>query len=948
MLLLLSMGAPVFAMKAHALDASKKLSQYAHTAWRLQECAFQGEPQGITQTADGYIWIGTSSALVRFDGAQFTSTDETSFHAPVISLMGSRDGSLWIGTTSGLTRFKDGMFHAYPGMGRVNAIVEDNNGAIWMGRSRIVNGEGPICRVNSDALSCYGDANQIDVPWVTSMAKDKNGNLLIGSRGLFRWQKAGFISLGLRDHRKYSSPSAQVVQVVAGRDDLWAGTDGTSSFRGLKHYKNGVWQTYSTRGFRGDSLSINSLLLDHDGCLWIGTLNQGIYRIHNGRAEHFSRADGMSSDTVNSSFEEHEHEVWIATSKAVDRFRDLPVTTFSTKEGLISDTAQSVVAAQDGSIWVGTQNGLNRIKNGKITRLTRQNGFPGTQVNLPPRRPHRTLVGRRRFHDHDLRYGRFSKVNNADGNPIGVVGRLLEDAQNRIWVITAGSPTHLFRILDGKSIQKVILYGETDPLSFVRSSSRGGVWIAFRNGDLVEYDNKDNVISRLHRPTYTTRQLFLDLSSQPVAVTKMGLVRVTSSGFEVLNSSNGLACDDFFSALTDKDGDLWIDSKCGVVAIPRSEYEKWVKYPDRKVRSRLFDVSDGVVPGWPPFTPVASLALDGRLWLAQYLFVQVIDPSHLSTNGVVPPVHIQRLIADSRCFSPDQPLKLPRLTRDLEIDYTALSFVVPQKVHFRYKLDGWDKDWRDVGTRRQAFYTNLNPGKYVFRVIACNSDGVWNESGAVLQFYLPPAFNQTNWFKAACGIFVLAILWSVYRVRLYQATTRAQQRVSDRLSERERIARELHDTLLQGLNGLALHFQMATDLVGKNEPARPLLDNALQQSDRVIVEGRERVMNLRNSSIEDLAEAFSVAGEEYTKLISCGYRVVVHGEVRDLHRSCVMKHTVLAKKRSQTLFDMRMQARSKRNYFTGLARSVLFFETTVAVLMRAFLWLADGRGIGGS
>jgi signal transduction histidine kinase len=254
-------------------------------------------------------------------------------------------------------------------------------------------------------------------------------------------------------------------------------------------------------------------------------------------------------------------------------------------------------------------------------------------------------------------------------------------------------------------------------------------------------------------------------------------------------------------------------------------------------------------------------------------------------NELPPNVVVERVAANGVNYAILHDLKLPPHVRNLEIDYTALSFVVPQKVRFRYKLEGHDNEWQDSQGRRQAFYTDLTPGNYTFHVIASNNDGVWNETGAALSLSVSPALDQTAWFRGLCILAMAGILWTLYWLRLKQATTRMHQRLEARLEERERIAHELHDTFFQGIQGLLLRFHTATSQLPKEEPARKILEKTLKESDQVMLEGRELVLDLRGTVSEptDLPAAFADFGDRIRKGGSCDFKVVVNGTVRPLH-----------------------------------------------------------------
>jgi signal transduction histidine kinase len=263
-----------------------------------------------------------------------------------------------------------------------------------------------------------------------------------------------------------------------------------------------------------------------------------------------------------------------------------------------------------------------------------------------------------------------------------------------------------------------------------------------------------------------------------------------------------------------------------------------------------------------------------------------IDPNHLATNSVPPPVQITALLASGREYSVLQPaIELPKGTSQLRLPYTAYSFVAPERVHFKYRLEGVDAEWQDAGNRREATYTNVRPGRYIFRVLAANEDGVWNENGASLAFAILPAFYQTAWFLTVCALCAAAALFLLYRLRLHQVTSAVRQRLEERLVERERIARGLHDTLLQGLQGLILRFQAGANLVSLQDPARNVLDGALARADQVLIESRNQVKELRTSAtmLGDLPSDLARVGEEFAHDEVPAFSFVVEGSARPLH-----------------------------------------------------------------
>jgi signal transduction histidine kinase len=335
------------------------------------------------------------------------------------------------------------------------------------------------------------------------------------------------------------------------------------------------------------------------------------------------------------------------------------------------------------------------------------------------------------------------------------------------------------------------------------------------------------------------------------------------------------------------DGGLWLNEMRGIVHFPPEEVRQFIADPNYSVKGRRFDYLDGL-PGKPRMDFTVSTAVetsDGRLWFAADHGLGVIDPAHFFKNVVPPPVSIVSISNEKDRQPISNSIKFPAGTHAVEIDYTALSFSIPERVRFRYKLEDVNAAWQDAGTRRQAYYNNLGPGRYRFRVIACNNDGVWNEEGASLDFTIAPAFDQTAWFRALCILAAGGVVWALYWLRMRQATTRLHQRLGARLEERERIARELHDTFFQGIQGLLLCFHTATSQLRKDEPARRIFEETLKQSDQVMLEGRELVLDMRATASEptDLPTAIADFGEEMRKGGSCDFRVVVNGSIRSLN-----------------------------------------------------------------
>jgi signal transduction histidine kinase len=466
---------------------------------------------------------------------------------------------------------------------------------------------------------------------------------------------------------------------------------------------------------------------------------------------------------------------------------------------------------------------------------------------------------------------------------------LTEDSENNIWVETHGPPAMLIRIQNLKVREEF----PAPPMPLARklvADPQSGIWLGLVNGDLARFrSGKTEIFPFSGHPDSRVLALTASSDGSILGATAFGVIGWKNGKQQILTVRNGLPCDSIDALISDNQGDLWLHAECGLIKIANDEVQRWWGQPESRLKVRVFDASDGVQSGVGHFNTSAR-TLDGRLWFANGTLLQMIDPAHMAGNTVAPPVHVDLIVADRKSYSPQEGLSLPPLTRDLEIDYTALSFVLPQKVFFRYMLDGRDTRWQEPGTRRQAFYNDLRPGHYRFRVIACNNDGVWNEVGATLEFNILPAFYQTKWFVLFCVAATACLAWMAYRYRVRQVTGRLDMQFKERLSERTRIARELHDTLLQSFQGLTLHFQRARNLLpDRAAEAIQTLDKALDGAEQAIVEGRDAIHDLRSlaPAAQGLAEEITALGEELiaedTNKDPAQFRVVIEGSVRVLH-----------------------------------------------------------------
>jgi len=885
---------------AYALDPTLDVSQYAHTVWRVREGFTKGAIEAIAQTPDGYLWLGTEFGLLRFDGVRALPWQPPAGeYLPnnwIATLLAGRDGSLWIGTNKGLARWNDGKLTQFSELaGRsVISLLEDREGTVWVGQGSSSD-KGRLCAIHGTA-QCYGEDGSLGA--IGSLYEDTGGNLWAGAvNGLWHWKPGP---------PKFYPMPGRPAPYVSG---LMQDDNGTlviaTTFAGIQQLVDGKLKAYPLPGV-GRQIKEGTLLRDRNGGLWIGATEYGILHVHQGRTDVFAQPDGLSGDWVAGFLEDREGNIWAATNEGLDRFRDFAVPTISTKQGMSNATGViSVLAARDGSVWLGTFDGLNRWNRGQITIYRKRDGLPDDFVeslfqDVAGRIWASTPHGVAYFENDRFANDRFIPVR---ALPAGRVAAIAEDSARDLWFdYWDRGLAHLHSASVIEQIPWAKLGRKDWATALVADPVRGGLWVGFFQSGLAYF--KDGQI----RETYTSTKglgegrvnhLRLDRDDTLWTATQGGLSRIKDGRVATLTNKNGLPCDAVNSQMEDDAQALWLYMACGLVRIARSELDAWASDSKRTVQVTVFDSSDGVRSRATSSsrTPSVAKTVDGKLWFLPFDGVSVIDPRHLPTNKLPPPVHIEQVTADRKTYwqnfygaASSSPPKLPPLMRDLTIDYTALSLVVPEKVRFRYKLEGRDRDWQDAGNRRQAFYTDLPPRNYRFRVVACNNSGVWNEAGTFLDFSIAPAYYQTTWFRVLCVAAFLGLLWALYQYRLHQLQRQFTAGLEARVKERTRIARELHDTLLQSFHGLMFQFQAARNMLPRRpDEAIDVLDSAIGATEQAISEGRSAIQQLRSEQVEegDLAQWLTNIGEELARSQntygnSASFRVTVEGEQQSL------------------------------------------------------------------
>ena len=874
---------------AEARGAGQLLSQMGHTAWRVKDGLFPSA-NAIAQTKDGYLWLGTDRGLVRFDGVRFvpwnTFPEGSSADWTITALHAARDGSLWIGTTGQtVAAVRDGHLAKQSVKGRVGEFAEDAAGNVWYAMTRANGQTVPLCRTDRDEVKC-AERSDLALVNASSVVADPDGSLWVaGGVDLCRWHPGE----ATRCHRKEAlDPFRGLVgfaaQVLARDGTHWVGFARGGKDLGLGQLVQERWKASVVDGLDTQALSVTSLLEDTNGALWVGTLDRGVYRIRDGRADHLDRMGGLSSDSVasNGLLEDREGTIWVVTSAGVDAFRRVPVSVFSTREGLSADRVDSVLPTRDGAVWIGGT-GLTRLVDDRPSTFSEGERFASANTtSLLEDHAGRVWVGVNNTLD-VLTGGRVVRLGGPQGGDTRIVEFMAEDARHRVWAVTQGPP--LLLRFSGLDPPELLPEARADGLRSMAPDAAGGMWLGYADGTLV-HAHDDQWTAYPTKGKVLVRSIEVGPDGLVAAATSRGVVLQKGERQWLLDAAHGLSCDRARGIVFDARADLWVSANCGLMKITAGELATWMAGPQGKAAVRLFDETDGVQIGDGTFTPHAIRAHDGRLWFATGKVAQVIDPAEVSAVPKAPPVRVEQIVADRSAYDAGDLVDLPARTRDLEIHYTALSFVAPQRIRFRYRLDGHDRAWREADTRRTAFYNDLAPGNYRFLVEAAATDGTWSDRPASIRFAIPPMFYQTTWFAALCVVATLALLYGLYRLRVRALDRRLRDRLGVRLAERERIARELHDTLLQSTQGLVFHFQAIAGELAPDSPARERIEQTLKRADTVMEEGRDRVMDLRlpSESLADLPEALAVLGDELAKVHPARFSTVIEGARRPLDR----------------------------------------------------------------
>jgi PAS domain S-box-containing protein len=794
---------------AWGLDPKLAITQYGHGVWTTADGLPQDSVRGIAQTIDGYLWIATMGGLARFDGVSFTVFN--SENTPVLgrdeitAVTADPAGGLWIGTGgAGVLRFLNGKFTQAVSVAEMHTdnvrfLLVDSHGVLWIGAD--------------------GGLSRYDHGKVTSLFRGRNGvavhcgieypagTLWFGTNsGLKKLENGAFTTYTMRD----GLPADTVWALAAGPDgELWAGTRPG----GLSVLRHGAFRTFTTR----DGLTSNSvidLLRDRDGNLWVGTEGGGINRFSGGKfASLPNRAGGLSNKVIRCLYEDREGSLWLGTAGGgLFRLKDFPFIERSTREDLPTDMIRTISQDPWGDIWLGTANGVARIvPDGRALLYSTKDGFTGDLIWPVVRARNGDLWA-------GSEQGVLHYFHNADfANPAargkwmleGGIRMIFEQSDGSIWVATT---KEVVRFRNGQKM--VIGTGQglaATVLTAIAERSGGGFWVGTRRGIQEFRDGRFLApLGAAQGLVGTPFSLLEDSERNLWAMTSAGLSRISGGKVTTFSRANGLPDASMFQIVEDNFHSFWITTRKGVWRVSKREFDAVAEGRARVLKGDMFGAADGIL-GTSEFQlgywPTAGKMRDGSLWFPSYGGVLSVDPARMSVNRQPPPVFVERVTADNRKTVAEYSRILAG--GNLEFHYTALSFISPDRIRFRYRLEGFDKVWEDAGTRRVAYFTNLPPGSYRFRVVACNNDGIWNMAGASFSFELLPRFYQTAWFYALCGLALsiagaVAYRWRVRGLRARQKWLR--QRVEERtaalrIEVQERLRAE--DALQQANKSLA-------------------------------------------------------------------------------------------------------------------------------------------------
>ncbi len=800
-----------------SLDPDRPIAQYIHQGWQTAQGLPQNSVLSMAQTADGYLWMGTEEGLVRFDGVKFTTFDKHTAGLQnnlVQTLLLDRQQNLWIGTTGGgLSKFSHGKFTAYTTRNGLSndsilSLYQDPRGALWIGTDG-----GGLIRFENGAFHVFTKADGLPDNVVFSIAGDAYGNLWIGTHGgLCKLSDGVFHSFS----EKEGLGSNRIHSVYVDRHGtVWVGTNGEGLYR--------LEPTGTTRYTTKDGLTSNAILSmyeDAAGSLWIGTGGGGLDRLANGKFSSFTEKDGLLGKDVWAILEDREGSLWIGTAGGgLNCLKKGSFTTLSTSDGLISDTILPVYEDSQGALWMGSDRGLMRWKDGRVTTYTTKQGLPDNLVfSITEDHQGSMWIGTRRGLVR-LRDGKLDAFSARNGLPNDLVVSTYTDRKGDLWLGTRGGLTHFdgrqfvtYTTRDGLSNNYVLaIYEDKDGVLWVGTG--GGGLNELKNGRFRAYTTKNGLSSDFIFSIFADTDGTLWLGTQGG-----GIDRFRRGNFTSYTSDKGLYDDAVFQILDDGLGRLWMSSNRGVFSVSKKQLDAFADRRIASITSTVYGTADGMKSQEcnGAFQPAGWRTRDGRLLFPTTGGLAMVNPANLVKSVKPPQTVLERVLVNNKDVPFDKPLIIPPGKGQLEFQFTAPSFIAPEKIQFRYLLEGFDKDWTLAGTRRIAYYTNIPHGEYRFRVRA-GSDDFWSERGPLVSLTLKPHYYQTRTFGFGVVFAAITLFAAAYRLRVSQLHAR-ERRLVLLVNERTSALQESESQLRRSRDELELRVQERTsELVGANQ-----------------------------------------------------------------------------------------------------------------------------------
>jgi signal transduction histidine kinase/ligand-binding sensor domain-containing protein len=892
----------IASVNSFGLDRDLTIDQLLHTAWTTKDGA-PADIIAVAQTTDGYLWLGTAGGLFRFDAIRFEEYEPkfgTLRSRNISAAISTPDNGLWIGFRfGGVTFLKEdrattyGEQQGFP-QGTVREFAQTSDGAIWAATG------GGLMRFENRRWSGIGSDWGYTAGYATSVYVDRDGGLWAGTlETLF------YLGPHARTFRpvlsvKPGKPNARVI-------GLWGVGQTADGVMWAEDLNRGIFRLDDPREFPlPGSQDVFGIYLDRDGSTWLSSLASGISRISgpkissNRAFRWFKESDGLTGNTANAILEDREGNIWVVTRKGLDRFSRRTVipapipATDRVAYAMVFDDAGALWAANQAAGFDGKHSQtLFRYFNGRISTSSVIDS-----ISCAYRGPDGTLwFGGQdsliRYRDH--RFAHVAMPSSINPRTLAEVQAITADGTD-LWISVVRNG--VFRMHDGKWTSNggnSALPGM--PAITLWTDSKGRLWFGYTgneaavlDGDRVRILSASDGLQEGNVTAIAGRDAHVWIGGE------LGLAYFEQNRIRMFASWSNSKIGGMTGIVETPNGDLWLNEGAGVVHITAGEIARALRDPQHLPARDLLDYHDGVMGTATPVRPVPSAILgeDGRIWLSGTEGIAWIDPKQMVHDALQPPVSIRSLTVNGRPFQLAAAVNLPPVPSNIEVDYTAMTLTMPERVRFRYQLEGFDKDWRDAGTSRSAFYNKLGPGRFRFHVIASNNEGVWNQTGADLAIIVPPAYFQTWWFRSAWAMLIGLLLWALYRARLRQVATQFNMRLEERVGERTRIARELHDNLLQSFHGLMLRFQLAQKML----PDRPVeaqnaLRIAIDRAAGAITEGRDAVQALRSSVLanNELIPALKALGEEMSAIYAdletgqtpAEFRLVVEGAPEPLH-----------------------------------------------------------------